>query len=117
MANLLAIGTAAGIYSGLFGVGGGAVMVPLLMLWRGLDARQAAATSLAAIMVIAAAGAVAHAAYGNVHWDASLMVAVPAVAGAVIGAALQQRVPREWVSLGLALLLVIGAIDLLGGAV
>ncbi|MBO9532645.1 MAG: sulfite exporter TauE/SafE family protein [Solirubrobacteraceae bacterium] len=115
-ANLLAIGTAAGIYSGLFGVGGGAVMVPLLILWRGMDPRVAAATSLAAIIVIAAAGTAAHAAYGNVHWDAALMVAVPAVAGALIGTALQQRVRREWVSLGLALLLVVGAIDLLRGA-
>lgn len=115
--TLLAIGTAAGVYSGLFGVGGGAVMVPLLILWRQMDPRAAAATSLAAIIVIAAAGAATHAAYGNVHWDAAGVVAAPAVAGAVVGTALQQRVRREWVSIGLAVLLIIGAIDLLRGAV
>ena len=115
--NLLAIGTAAGVYSGLFGVGGGAVMVPLLILYRDMDPRAAAATSLAAIIVIAAAGAGMHAIYGNVHWDAAAAVAVPAVAGAVIGTALQQRVRREWVQVGLALLLIVGAIDLLRGAI
>lgn len=114
--TLLAIGSAAGVYSGLFGVGGGAVMVPLLILWRGMDPRVAAATSLAAIIVIAAAGAATHAAYGNVHWDAALLVALPAVLGAVLGTALQQRVRREWVSIGLAVLLIVGAIDLLRGA-
>ncbi|MEH3052840.1 MAG: sulfite exporter TauE/SafE family protein [Patulibacter minatonensis] len=114
--SLVLIGTLAGVYSGLFGVGGGAVMVPLLILWRGMDPRAAAATSLAAIIVIAAAGAATHAAYGNVHWDAAAMVAAPAVFGAVLGTALQQRVRREWVSIGLAVLLIVGAVDLLRGA-
>lgn len=115
-ATLVAIGSAVGLYSGLFGVGGGAVMVPLLILWRGMDPRVAAATSLAAITVIAAAGAATHAAYGNVHWDAAAMVAAPAVLGAIVGTAWQQRVRREWVSIGLAVLLIIGAVDLLRGA-
>jgi uncharacterized protein len=115
--RLIAIGTLAGVYSGLFGVGGGAVMVPLLILWRGMDPRVAAATSLAAIIVIAAAGTATHAVYGNVHWGAALAVAVPAVGGAVVGTALQQRVRREWVSIGLAVLLIIGGIDLLRGAI
>ncbi|MFT4036112.1 MAG: sulfite exporter TauE/SafE family protein [Patulibacter sp.] len=114
--RLVTIGTAAGVYSGLFGVGGGAVMVPLLILWRGMEPRAAAATSLAAIIVIAAAGTATHALYGNVQWGAALAVAAPAVFGAIVGTALQQRVRREWVSLGLAALLVIGAIDLLHGA-
>ena len=114
--TLLAIGTLAGIHSGLFGVGGGAVMVPLLILWRGMDARAAAATSLAAIIIIATAGTATHALYGNVHWDAALAVAVPAVFGAILGTALQQRVRREWVSIGLAILLIVGGIDLLRGA-
>lgn len=110
---LLAIGTVAGIYSGLFGVGGGTIMVPLLILLLAFDTRQATATSLAAITVIATAGAITHTIYGNVDYAAAAMVAVPAVAGALIGTALQQRVPKDWLTLGLAVLLVIGAVDLL----
>ena len=55
--ELLAIGSAAGVFSGLFGVGGGTVMVPLLVLWLGYDERTATGTSLAAIIVISAVGA------------------------------------------------------------
>lgn len=113
---LLAIGTTAGIYSGLFGVGGGTIMVPLLILLLAFGTREATATSLAAITVIATAGAITHTIYGNVDFAAAAMVAVPAVIGALIGTALQQRIPKDWLTLGLALLLVVGAIDLLSGS-
>ena len=56
---LAVTGTAAGVFSGLFGVGGGVVIVPLLVLWLGLDVRTATGTSLAAIVVIAGAAALA----------------------------------------------------------
>lgn len=112
---LLGIGTLAGIYSGLFGVGGGTIIVPLLVLALGFDTREATATSLAAITVIATAGAITHTIYGNVRYDAAAMVAVPAVAGALLGTSLQQRVPKDWLTIGLALLLVLGAVDLLRG--
>jgi uncharacterized membrane protein YfcA len=54
--RLAVIATAAGAFSGLFGVGGGAVIVPLLILWMGYEEREATGTSLAAIPVIAALG-------------------------------------------------------------
>lgn len=110
---LLLIGTAAGIYSGLFGVGGGTIMVPLLILLLRSDPRQATATSMAAITVIATAGALTHAAYGNVDLGAAALVAVPAVGGAFLGTTLQQRVSKDWLTVGLAALLVVGALDLL----
>lgn len=113
---LLAIGSFAGVYSGLFGVGGGTVMVPLLMLRLAYDARVATATSLAAIAVIATAGAATHTIYGNVDYEAAAIVAVPAVAGALIGASLQQRVPKDWLTIALAALMIGAAIDLLLGA-
>jgi uncharacterized membrane protein YfcA len=65
--------------------------------------------------VIATAGAITHAIYGNVRYDAALMLGLPAVVGALVGTALQQRVPKDWLTLGLAVLLVVGAIDLLKG--
>ena len=64
--RLAAIATAAGAFSGLFGVGGGTIIVPLLVLWMGYGHREATRTSLAAIAVIGALAAAAHAAYGNV---------------------------------------------------
>ena len=64
--RLAAIATAAGAFSGVFGVGGGTVIVPLLILWLGYGEREATGTSLAAIVVIGAAGAAVHGAYGNV---------------------------------------------------
>lgn len=113
--RLLLIGTVAGVYSGLFGVGGGTIIVPLLMMLLVYGPREATATSMAAIMVIATAGAFTHALYGNVRWLEAAFLAVPAVFGAVIGTALQQRVPRDAITAGLALLLIVGGIDLLVG--
>jgi uncharacterized membrane protein YfcA len=111
--KLAAIGTVAGLFSGLFGVGGGSVIVPLLILWHGYDERTATGTSLAAIVVIAAAAALVQGGYGNVHVDDGLLVGLPALAGVLGGTALQQRVPMRLVSLLLAALLVASAIGLL----
>ncbi|HEX4109885.1 MAG TPA: sulfite exporter TauE/SafE family protein [Solirubrobacteraceae bacterium] len=107
------IGTAAGLFSGLFGVGGGTVIVPLLVLWLGYGEREAAGTSLAAIVAISALGATIQAAYGNVHVGDALLVGGPAVCGVLIGTWLQQRLRQENISLLFALLLVAEAIDLL----
>jgi uncharacterized membrane protein YfcA len=111
--RLAAVGTAAGAFSGLFGVGGGVVMVPLLILWFGYGEREATGTSLAAIAVIAAAATAAHGAYGNVDVPKGLLIGLPAVGGVVGGTALQQRLPARWIGLGFAAFLVVSAIDLL----
>jgi uncharacterized membrane protein YfcA len=110
--ELLAIGTAAGVFSGLFGVGGGMVMVPLLILWLGYDERTATGTSLAAIIVISAVGATAQAVYGNLHVDDGLLVGVPAVGGVLLGTWLQQRVSMRVISALFSLLLTVLAVDL-----
>src|SRR4051794_32493538 len=111
--QLAVIGTAAGVFSGLFGVGGATVLVPLLVLWLAYGEREATGTSLAAIVVIAAAAAAVQAGYGNVHVDKGLLVGLPAVVGVVAGTSLQQRVPQKAISLCFAALLVITAITLL----
>jgi uncharacterized protein len=110
--KLAAIGTVAGVFSGLFGVGGGTVIVPLLVLWFGFDERRATGTSLAAIALIAAVGVAVQGAYGNVHVLDGLLVGVPAIAGVVAGTWLQQRVPVEAISLLFAVLLVAVAVEL-----
>lgn len=108
----MAIGTAAGIFSGLFGVGGGSVIVPLLVLWLGYDERSATATSLAAIVFIAAFAAGTQGLYGNVRLGDAALVGLPAVGGVLFGTWLQQRVPNRAISLLFACVLVASAFEL-----
>jgi uncharacterized membrane protein YfcA len=107
--RLAAIATAAGAFSGLFGVGGGTIIVPLLVLWMGYGHREATGTSLAAIGVIGALAAAAHAAYGNVDLAKGLLVAAPAIGGVVAGTALQQRISERAVAGAFVVLLVVSA--------
>src|SRR6187549_103824 len=93
---LLLIGVAGGLLSGMFGVGGGIILVPLLMAFAGLDQRRAAATSLLAILPTAVSGSVTYALHGEIDYVAAGIVAVGAIGGAVIGAALLQRIPVVW---------------------
>jgi uncharacterized membrane protein YfcA len=111
--RLAAIGAGAGLLSGLFGVGGGVLIVPLLVLWCGFDARLATGTSLAAIVVIASIAAAVHGAYGNVHLQEGVLVGIPAVAGVLIGTELQQRISTKAISLIFAAMLAVVAVDLL----
>jgi uncharacterized protein len=110
--KLMAIGTAAGLFSGLFGVGGGSVIVPLLMLWLGYDERAATGTSLAAIVFIAGFAAATQGLYGNVHVLDAVLVGVPAVGGVLLGTWLQQRVRTNTISLLFAVVLVASAVEL-----
>jgi uncharacterized membrane protein YfcA len=106
------IGTLAGFFSGLFGIGGGIVMVPLFILWLEYQEREATGTSLAAIALIASVAAAVQGIYGNVRVDDGLLVGVPAVAGVLAGTALQQRIPQRALSLLFAALLVAVAVQL-----
>ncbi|WP_072314875.1 sulfite exporter TauE/SafE family protein [Agrococcus sp. Marseille-P2731] len=90
---LASLGLAAGFLSGLFGVGGGIVLVPALIALAGMDGRRAAATSLAAIVPTAAAGAVSYAALGALDLVAGGLLALGAVGGAQLGSWLLVRVP------------------------
>lgn len=110
--KLAGIGTAAGLFSGIFGVGGGSVMVPLLILWMGYAEHEAGGTSLLAMVPITAVGAIAQAAYGNIHFADAVLVGLPALLGVTLGTRLQQRVPARGVSLLFAALLVVVAIQL-----
>jgi uncharacterized membrane protein YfcA len=111
--RLAAIGTLAGLFSGLFGVGGGVVIVPLLVLWLGVGEREATGTSLAAIAIIAAVAAAVHGAYGNLHVREGILVGLPAVAGVIAGTELQRRISTRAISLMFAAMLVVVAVDLL----
>ena len=109
LARLAVIGTAAGAFSGLFGVGGGTLIVPLLILWFGYGEREATGTSLTAIAIIGALAAGAHAIYGNVDFVKGIAIGLPAMAGVVAGTAVQQRIPPRAVSAVFVVLLVASA--------
>jgi uncharacterized membrane protein YfcA len=110
--KLAAIGTAAGAFSGLFGVGGGTVIVPLLVLWFAFGERLATGTSLMAIALIAALAAFGQALYGNVEVKEGLLLSIPAVAGVLLGTAAQQRLPQRLISGLFAVLLMAVAVEL-----
>jgi uncharacterized protein len=110
--RLTVIGTLAGLFSGLFGVGGGSVIVPLLVLWLAYDERSATATSLAAIIFIATFAAATQSLYGNVRVLDAVLVGVPAVAGVLIGTRLQQRLQGRSIALLFAAVLVGSAVEL-----
>jgi uncharacterized membrane protein YfcA len=110
--TIAGIGTAAGVFSGLFGVGGGVVMVPLLILLLRMDERRATSTSLGAIVIIASAAALTQGAYGTLHLTEGLLVGVPALVGVLAGTALQQRIPARRVSLIFATLLLVVALSM-----
>jgi uncharacterized protein len=112
--KLAVIATLAGVFSGLFGVGGGTVIVPLLIFWFGYGERLATGTSLAAIVLIGLLGVLAQGGiYGNVHLGTGLWLSIPAIGGVVLGTAIQQRISQRTVSLLFAALLVGIAIELI----
>jgi uncharacterized membrane protein YfcA len=113
--RLLLIGLVAGVFSSLFGVGGGIVVVPLLMLVASFDPKQAAATSLGAIVITAAVGVTLYAIRGKVDVGYALLVGLPAIGGTLLGTSLQRRISTASLTLAFSVLLVGVGIWLLVG--
>jgi uncharacterized protein len=107
-----AIGLGAGFLSALFGVGGGLVVVPLLVLVAGFGSKRATGTSLAAIGVTAFFGVASFAALDEVSWSHAAVVGIPAMAGAVVGTRLQRAVSSRALTLLFAVFLVVVAVVL-----
>jgi uncharacterized membrane protein YfcA len=103
--RLVLIGLVAGFFSALFGVGGGIIMVPLLILVARFAERPAMATSLASIGLIAFVGTISYVLHGDVHLGYGLLVGLPAAVGAVVGSSVQQRLTTPVLTLGFAGLL------------
>jgi uncharacterized protein len=111
--RLVVIGLVAGLFSALFGVGGGIIVVPLLILAADFGERPAMATSLTAIALISFVGAVTYALHGEIKVGAAAVVGLPAVAGVVVGTAVQQRLATRTLSLAFAALLAAVGVRLL----
>ena len=94
-AIVAALGLVAGVLSGLFGVGGGIVFVPVLTLALGLSQLNAEATSLLAILPTVVAGVIGQQRYGNVRWRAGLIVGVAGIAGVEAGVYIARALPED----------------------
>jgi uncharacterized protein len=92
---LAGVGIAAGFLSALFGVGGGVIVVPALVLLLRFDSKTATATSLAAIGITALAGTFSFSLFDHVHWDSAALVGLPALAGSIAGVRLQKRISSQ----------------------
>ena len=88
---LIAIGILGGLLSGLFGIGGGTIIVPALALWLSMPQKLSAGTSVAAILPTAIVGATTYAVQGNVDWIAAALLAAGIVVGAQVGSLLLSR--------------------------
>mgnify|MGYP001639687314 CR=1 FL=1 len=107
---VVATGVGAGFLSGLFGVGGGLVIVPALMGVLGMDQRRASATSLAAIIVTAAVGSGNYALHGEVSWAGAALLVVGALAGSQVGVWLLRRLPAPslpWILIGFTVFVIV----------
>jgi uncharacterized membrane protein YfcA len=89
------LGVVGGVLSGLFGVGGGILFVPVLVLVLGLTQVHAEATSLLAILPTVIAGAWQQHRYGNVDWRAALLVGLGSIAGVEGGVQLAKALPED----------------------
>ncbi|MDJ0704294.1 MAG: sulfite exporter TauE/SafE family protein [Leptolyngbyaceae cyanobacterium MO_188.B28] len=96
--QIQAIGLLAGLLAGLFGVGGGIVMVPLQMLFLGEPIKDAVRTSLGAVSLISVWALAHHALSGNVLWQAGLYLGMGGLLGAQLGARLLPKLPDAWVN-------------------
>ena len=113
--RLGAIGLAGGLFSGLLGVGGGVVMVPLLVLWGGYGQRDAHAVSLGAIIPISAAGVLTFGAAGEIRiWEA-VALAIGSIAGAQAGARLLARADERKLKLAFGVFLLVVAVVMAAG--
>lgn len=113
--RLVLIGLVAGLFSSLFGVGGGIVIVPLLLLATVYGAKEASAISLGAIAITALAGVVLYSFHGKVDLAYAALVGVPAMGGAVVGAAVQRRLAAPVFLYAFAVLLTAVGLWLIAG--
>ena len=110
---LVAVGAVAGILSGLFGVGGGILMVPAMVILLGFDQHRAQATSLAAIVPIAAVGAFVFGRADSVNLVAAVVLAAGSLIGVQAGARLMHRLSAERLARIFGIFLVIVAVTML----
>ena len=110
--SVLLVGLGAGFLSGIFGVGGGILIVPGLIFFAKMDQRRAHGTSLAAVLPISLSSLITYWAHDHVDWHVAFWLAIGAVAGAVLGTKLLKTVRHDVLSYGFATILIASAVRL-----
>lgn len=93
---LIVVGLIGGLLSGLFAIGGGIIMVPMLMALANFNQRRAAATSLAAIVPASIVGSITYLLAGEIDLLAGFFIAIGGIVGALLGSALLKKIPIVW---------------------
>lgn len=109
----VALGVAAGFLGGLFGVGGGLLMVPGMVLLMGVAQHRAHATSVAAIVASSTAALIPLALEGEVRWGPAGLLLIGAVVGAYLGARIIDRIPATWLARGFVILVIVAAVRMM----
>lgn len=109
----VALGVIAGIVGGLFGVGGGIIVVPGLVLWLGFTQHRASGTSVATIIASAGAALVPFALDGSVDWSAAIAITLGAIVGASLGARVLHRIPARNLTRAFSVLLFVAAVRMI----
>ncbi|MFM6973803.1 MAG: sulfite exporter TauE/SafE family protein [Agromyces sp.] len=109
--GLVLVGLGAGFLSGLFGIGGGIIIVPLLVM-LGYDIKKASAVSLGAVLIISMVGVISYAGFGEVDWLLAALLALGSVFGAQIGSRILGKLPARAIQLFFAAFLLLVAISL-----
>jgi hypothetical protein len=112
MTGAILIGLVAGVAAGMLGIGGGALFVPALVIFLGLNHVDAEATSLLAMIPVAFVGAWRQHRYGNLRLRDGVVVGLLAAAGAVVGVAVANAVPERALEVGFAVFLLFVAVQL-----
>ncbi len=110
LAKAIALGAVAGTVAGLFGVGGGVIVVPGLVLWLAISQREASGTSTATIVASSAAAMIAFGIGGNVDWRAAGLILIGSVVGAWGGAWIAERVNERALAVTFAVILAVAGI-------
>ena len=110
LAKAIALGAVAGTVAGLFGVGGGVIVVPGLVLWLALSQREASGTSTATIVASSAAAMIAFGVGGNIDWRAAGLILIGSVVGAWGGAWIAERVNERALAVAFAVILAVAGI-------
>ncbi len=110
LAKAIALGAVAGTVAGLFGVGGGVIVVPGLVLWLAISQREASGTSTATIVASSAAAMIAFGVGGNIDWRAAGLILIGSVVGAWGGAWIAERVNERALAVAFAVILAVAGI-------
>jgi len=110
--SILLVGLGAGFLSGIFGVGGGILIVPGLVFFAKMDQRRAHGTSLAAVLPISLASLITYWSHDHVDWHVALWLAIGAIGGAILGTKLLKTARHDVLSYGFATVLIVSAVRL-----